>query len=106
MAGVGEFNSGIYTESEGGFDPEAVKQHLLENDTLAGFAPADGCAVTEFSEGNLGARCHRLQGGHGGHHGLARAHIPLHQAKHRQRLAQVLAYIGHHPCLGGGETER
>ena len=50
IAGVGEFNSALYTESAAGLDPEAIKQHLLENDTLAGFAAADGAAVTEWTD--------------------------------------------------------
>ncbi len=56
--------------------------------------------------GGLVAILHRLEGGQGGHHRLAAAHVPLEQALHGVGLGEVAAHFPHHPGLGASELER
>ena len=54
----------------------------------------------------LQALLDREQRGHRGDHGLAAAHVALHQPQHRARPRQVLAHLREHPRLRRGQRER
>lgn len=58
------------------------------------------------SQGHLFAVFDRQHRGQCRHHGLAAAHIALHQPQHRCRLRQIVGDLLEHALLRAGELER